>query len=205
VTVWKVSVSRTRCSVLHAAPQSRDRFRSSTARSQIDRPRLSSAAFHVAQRPGNARSVCTNVRSVSPLNQASMPSTIGGSGREKLSSVTQPGRGVSTRLSTLRNGWSTGSGLCRAVVLFQTTGPNKESAGIGSKVHQDEVASRPLAATSSLAFSGYLSALSSKRAAVPYTAMHPVRQLGNTLFAPSGTNTWLFSALAATEWAVLAA
>jgi hypothetical protein len=35
--------------------------------------------------------------------------------------------------------------------------------------------------------------------------MHPVKQLGNALFAPSGTNTWLFSALAATEWAVLAA
>src|SRR5882757_885829 len=51
----------------------------------------------------------------------------------------------------------------------------------------------------------YRSALSSGFAAVPYTAMHPVRQLGNTLLAPSGTNTWLFLALAATEWAVLAA
>src|SRR5882757_6091740 len=89
----------------------------------------------------------------------------------------------------------------RAVVLFQTTGPHKGAVRI---LHRHEVAGR-LPATSSLAFSGYLSALSSARAPVPYTAMHPVKQLGNALFAPSGTNTWLFSALAATEWAVLAA
>src|SRR6516164_9845330 len=36
------------------------------------------------------------------------------------------------------------------------------------------------------------------------TAMHPVKQLGYTLFAPSGTKIWLFAALAATECAVLA-
>ncbi|HEV7879619.1 hypothetical protein [Bradyrhizobium sp.] len=49
-------VSRTRCGVLHAAPQSRDR----TKRRRLLRPRLSSAprreGRRAAQHPGNARS-----------------------------------------------------------------------------------------------------------------------------------------------------
>jgi hypothetical protein len=38
----------------------------------------------------------------------------------------------------------------------------------------------------------------------PNTAIHPVKQLGNTLLAPSGAKIRLLPALAATEWAVLA-
>src|SRR2546426_8022751 len=37
---------------------------------------------------------------------------------------------------------------------------------------------------------------------LPYTAIHPVKQSGKTLLAAKGTNTWLLSALAATECAV---
>src|SRR4030081_3576603 len=68
-------------------------------------------------------------------------------------------------------------------------------------VQQEVAAIEP--ATSSFALSAYRWAVSSVFA-VPKTAMHPVKQLGYTLFAPSGMNTWLLLALAATEWAVLA-
>src|SRR5262252_711225 len=40
------------------------------------------------------------------------------------------------------------------------------------------------------------------RGPVPKTAMHPFRHEGKTLFAASGTNTWLLCGLAATECAV---
>src|SRR5437870_6683052 len=45
-------VSRTRCSVLHAAPQSRDPSQMPWLRYG---PRISSATFHVAQHPGHGR------------------------------------------------------------------------------------------------------------------------------------------------------
>jgi hypothetical protein len=44
----QMHVSRTRCSVLHAAPQSRDPHEPDTLG-----PRLGSAAFHAALRPGH--------------------------------------------------------------------------------------------------------------------------------------------------------